>query len=459
MSSNFEEIKDHIRRVYLTYNRPFLVGFSGGKDSSITLQLVWEALKELPAEKLVTDVYVITVDTLVETPYIVAYIDSIIEGINRAAKEEKLPISAHKLTPKIEDSFWVNLIGKGYPAPSQQFRWCTDRLKIDPINKFTLEYVSKFGEVTIVLGARNAESSSRSQVLEKKKRDKLGLSLHPSLPGAYVFTPIESLTSDAVWDYLLRNNKTPWGSNNRNLSAMYQNASGGECPLVVDKTTPTCGSSRFGCWTCTLIEKDTSMENLIDSGEEWMSPLMEFRDLLSSTQDPDRKSEYREHKRRDGRIIFVKDGSKLSYGPYKMEWRKEFLKRLLQTQREVRKNGPDKSYTLISLEELKIIRKIWKREEYDWEDSVPRIYVEVMGEELPVGSEDGVNFTFADLNLLEKVCKREGVPVGMVAKLIDEERKVNGMSRRAGIIREMDRVLGEEWRTAENILRESAGSR
>jgi DNA sulfur modification protein DndC len=434
-----------------------LIGFSGGKDSSITLQLVWEALKELPPEKLVTNIYVITVDTLVETPYIVSYIDSIIRGINSAAKKDKLPISAYKLTPKIEDSFWVNLIGKGYPAPSQQFRWCTDRLKIEPVNKFTRDYVNKFGEVTIVLGARSTESASRSQVLEKKKRDKLGLSLHPSLPGAYVFTPIEAISTDQVWDYLLINSKTPWGSNNRDLSAMYQNASG-ECPLVVDTTTPTCGNSRFGCWTCTLVEKDTSMENLIDSGEEWMTPLVEFRNLLSSTREPDRKSIYREHKRRDGKVIFVRDRSKLSHGPYKMKWRKEFLKRLLQTQKEVRENGPDKSYMLISLEELKIIRKIWKNEEYDWEDSVPRIYLEVMGEALPLEPEDGVNFNFADLSLLEKLCEKEKVPPGMVAKLIDEERKVNGMSRRAGIILEIDKVLGEEWRTPEEILIESAVS-
>lgn len=114
----------------------------------------------------------------------------------------------------------------------------------------------------------------------RKKRDTLGLSQHPTLPGAYVFTPIEQLTTDEVWQYLSVNYKTPWGGNNLKLRAMYKNASAtGECPLVVDKSTPTCGNSRFGCWTCTLVDKDKAMENLIDSGEEWMEPLMEFRNF------------------------------------------------------------------------------------------------------------------------------------------------------------------------------------
>ncbi|MGD2085012.1 MAG: DNA phosphorothioation system sulfurtransferase DndC [Candidatus Aminicenantes bacterium] len=451
----FKETKNHIKKVYMTYNRPLVVGFSGGKDSTLTLQLVWETIEEMSPEQLKKDIHVITVDTLVETPFIVSYINTNISAINKAAKEKCLPIQAHKLSPQIEDTFWVNLIGRGYPAPSQKFRWCTDRLKIEPVNQFTRQSVSRFGEVTIVLGARSAESSSRGQVLEKKKRDVMGLSRHPTLTGAYVFTPIEKLTTEEVWQYLSINHITPWGTNNLQLRGMYKNAAGGECPLVVDKSTPTCGSSRFGCWTCTLVSKDTAMESLIDSGENWMYPLLEFRNLLSSTQDPDRKSKYRRHKRRDGKVRFKRNGDELSFGPYKMEWRKEFLKLLLETQKLVKGAASGPYYTLISLAELKLIRKIWKNEEYDWEDSVPKIYREVMGEPLPIEDEDGVNFTIVDLKLLERICENEELPLGLVAKLIDEERKMNGVSKRSGIIPKIDRVLSEEWRSTEEFVRES----
>jgi len=71
-------------------------------------------------------------------------------------------ITPHKLTPEIEDSFWVNLIGKGYPAPRLKFRWCTERLKIKPSNKFIREVVRSSGEAILVLGTRKAESALRA---------------------------------------------------------------------------------------------------------------------------------------------------------------------------------------------------------------------------------------------------------------------------------------------------------
>ena len=454
MSNKFDKIKEHIQKVYCEYDRPFVIGFSGGKDSTTILQMTWEALKDLPKKKRVNDVYVITVDTQVETPYIISFINSTIEGINIAAKKQKLPIQAFKLAPELEGSFWVNLIGKGYPAPSQMFRWCTQRLKIDPANKFIQERANKYGEVTMILGARSAESSSRSQVLEKKKRDPLGVSKHTSLPGAYVFTPIEKLSDDEVWEYLLKNPSTPWGGSNRDLSAMYQSASGGECPMVVDTSTPSCGNSRFGCWVCTLVQKDTSMENLIDSGEDWMMPLVEFRDFLSSTQAPERKSEFRDYKRRGGRISVTRDKSKIVRGPYLMKWRKEFLKILLQAQKDIQEYGPDPGATLISFDELSRIRHIWKDEEADWEDSVPSIYKKVYDQSLTFGPEDGVRFNKDDMNILKSICEKEKLSSVLVGRLIDEELKLQGMGRRAGIISKLDRIFAEEWRNEDEVLQD-----
>jgi len=451
MEDKIREIKEHIKKVYLTYSRPFVVGFSGGKDSSATLQIVWEAIEELPRDQVSNDIHVISTDTLVETPYIIDYIIDSLRKINESARAKNLPIYAHRLIPLLENSFWVNLIGKGYPAPQQQFRWCTERLKIEPVNRFIAEYVNKWGEVTVVLGARREESASRSQVLSKRIRDVLGLSKHPTLPSAYVFTPIEDLTTDEVWSYLL-NTKCPWGGSNRDLAAMYQNAGGGECPTVVDKSTPSCGSSRFGCWVCTVVKRDTSMENLIDSGEEWMTPLLEFRDLLSETQNPESKSKYRNYKRRNGRVSLVRDGTRIAYGPYKLEWRKEFLKRLLRAQKNIQETKSGSHLTLISMKELEMIRNIWREEEYDWEDSLPKIYKEQVGKDYPWNQEDGVLFTKEDLELLENLCEMEGIQVGLVAKLIDQERKTQGMNRRAGIINKIDQVLQEEWRTEEELI-------
>ena len=454
MKEKLKEIKEHIKKVYLTYNRPMVIGYSGGKDSSATLQIVWDVVSELNSDQLVNDIHVISTDTLVETPYIEEYINNILEKINLTAGRLKLPIKAHKLTPIIKDTFWANLIGKGYPAPSQQFRWCTDRLKIKPVNKFVYDYVDKFGEVTLVLGARRNESSSRDQVLDKKRRDNLGLSKHPDLSAAYVYTPIEYFTNDDVWGYLLNNQKTDWGSNNRDLAAMYKNAAGGDCPMVIDTSTPSCGSSRFGCWVCTLVASDSSMENLIDSGEEWMLPLLELRDFLKETQRPENKPKYRSHKRRDGKVFFVRDGARISYGPYKFEWKKEILRMLLSAQKSINENGNATKQKLISFEELELIRTTWKREDKDWEDSVPKIYDEIFGADYEYEwiQEDSASLNNDDYMLLAKICKDEKVPVDLVAALIDTERDFQGISRRAGIINNIDKIFKENWDTEDEVL-------
>ncbi len=449
-SKSIEGIREHIKAVYLTNNRPLIVGFSGGKDSSAATQLLWEAIEGMPRADLCNDIHIISTDTLVEMPYVIDYIKTSLNRMNEAAQIKQLPIRAHQLRPTLEDSYWVNLIGKGYPAPSRQFRWCTERLKIEPVNRFIEGYVSRWGEVTVVLGARRHESATRTQVLNKKKRDSLGLSRHPTLPAAYVFTPIEDLTTDDVWTYLL-SKPCPWGMNNRDLAAMYQNASSGECPIVIDNSTPSCGNSRFGCWVCTLVRRDTTMENLIDSGEDWMTPLLEFRNLLSETQDPAQKPKYRSYKRRDGRVSFVRDKTKIAYGPYKLEWRKEFLRRILQMEKQFRETAPDKAFSVISIEELQLIRQYWREEEYDWEDSVPRLYNEITGINYPWHTEDGAAFSNDDLAILDGLCRDHSLPVGLLARLVDEERRMQGISRRAGIIDRIDAIFEEEWRSEQEI--------
>ena len=158
---------ENVTAMYLADSIPWVVGYSGGKDSSATLQLVWLAVSKLPASKRHKHVYVITTDTLVENPIVSSWVDSSLDKIGQAAEREVLPISSHKLTPKIEESFWVNLIGKGYPAPRPKFRWCTERMKIKPANKFIEDVVQSHGEAIVVLGTRKSESAARSQVLNR----------------------------------------------------------------------------------------------------------------------------------------------------------------------------------------------------------------------------------------------------------------------------------------------------
>lgn len=443
-----EDIHQEIQQVYLQNARPWVIGFSGGKDSTTALQLVWYALKELPPVERKYPVYVISSDTLVETPVIVSYITNTLDRLEKVAQKENMPFQTDIVRPKISDTFWVNLIGKGYPAPYSKFRWCTDRMKIKPANKFILDKVTEYGEVIMVLGVRRGESNTRDQVLSLHSIDNSSLMRHTTLPNAFVYAPIIDFSLNDVWFYLL-NVPSPWNNNNKELVTLYRNSSAqGECPLVVDETTPSCGNSRFGCWTCTVVTKDKSMEGFIDSGEDWMLPLLEFRNYLADTQDPKKKPDIREHRRSNGQVTII--NNKLIHGPYTLGFCKKLLKMLLETQEKVRQEGPDPDIKLITDDELDEIRNIWRTRRQDWEDAVPKIYNEVVGKREWI-VDDTTAFTASDKRLLSKICDEKGVPVTLVAKLLDTERQMDGMSRRAGIQSRIDKIFHEDWRSEEEV--------
>jgi len=474
---SIEDIYEEIREVYKKHQRPWVVGFSGGKDSTATLQAVWKAIEGLAPEERTNPIYVIASDTRVETPVIVDHIDTNLRLINEAAQARRLPIEAQKVVPTLNDSFWVNLIGRGYPAPTVRFRWCTERMKIKPANQFISDKVAVHGEVIMVLGVRRSESASRAQLMNTYQvRGHDALRRHTSLPGAYVFAPIQDFSTDDVWSYLLQV-PSPWGGNNRDLAALYRNASSGECPLVIDNTTPSCGNSRFGCWVCTVAMRDSSMEAMIDNGEEWMEPLLEFRQYLMETTNPELKHKFRGLKGRDGRVKFIKAahsaGEAASKTPkytvedgrvifrqegtaaartYTLETSRDMLHRLLNAQKQVQDAAPrDGEGHLISEDELMEIRRIWRNERQDWDDSVPSIYRELYQHDLNWVTDDDGAFASDQRALLEGLCAEQDVPFDLLARLLAVEKASAGLARRAGIQKGIAGVLGEEWRGIQDI--------
>lgn len=448
-----------IQRTYLSLPQPWVVGFSGGKDSTCVLQLVWKAISGLPQDQQTKPVYVISSDTMVETPVIANLIHTTMNSIALSAKAQTLPIQAQIVKPQIEDTFWVNLIGKGYPAPRQKFRWCTDRLKIEPANRFIKEIVSKHGEAIVVLGARTDESASRAQVLSKQKEQyETGAALprHTTLPNSFVFTPIMNWTTAEVWDFLLKESRTPWGTSNRDLAAIYKDSTAGECPLVVDKTTPSCGNSRFGCWTCTVVEKNHSLENMVDKGQDWMEPLVRYWNILKETTDPANKSKFRSFKRRTGQVSFHDntangDEVKVIYGPYKFDFRKKLLTDLLQVEVEIN-HGRAEKLELISEDEIRMIRTIWLDEENDWEDSVPKLFKDTTGRDLQYATDDSATFGIAEIAILEAACAEHGVPRNLIGRLLDKEREFTVLSRRSALQKELGGILHEEWRGETDVV-------
>lgn len=446
-----------IQEVYLSDNRPWVIGYSGGKDSTTALQLVWNALIELPEEKRTKQIFVISSDTLVETPVIIDYITITHERINAVAKKQKLPITAFKRIPRITDTFWVNLLGKGYPAPSTQFRWCTERLKIRTADRFILESVTKYGEVVMVLGVRKGESATRDHVIDQYKIKGSRLSHHSKFPQSYVYMPLENFSIDDIWAYLLQN-PSPWGNNNRDLFELYKSAQEDRDILSFDKDTPPSGNSRFGCWVCTVVQKDKSMTALIEGGEIWLKPLLDFRNELAETQIPEKKHLYRDHRRLNGKIKAMKKGDnwEIIRGPYKFEYLKTLLRKLLEAQKSVQKNGPNPNIQLILPEELYEIRRIWMTQKSDWDDSVAKIYKEVTGESLDWSKDDLGAFSKEEQDLLRKICDTKKIPLRLVTKLIDIEQQMQGMTKRSSVYIRLNEVLSEDWLTEEEAKKQMA---
>jgi len=447
-------VKEEIRELYLWDKVPWVVGYSGGKDSSTVLQLVWTAVAELPVEERQKPIHVISTDTLVEQPMVAQWVDASHEKMRAAAREQAMPVVPHKLTPEVKDTYWVNLIGKGYPAPRKLFRWCTDRLKIKPSNKFIREVVRASGEAILVLGTRKAESQRRGLTMDRheKRRVRERLTPNAKLPNSLVYTPIEDWANDDVWLYLMQV-KNPWGHDNKSLLTMYQGAtSGGECPLVVDTTTPSCGTSRFGCWVCTLVDQDRSMEAMIANDEEkvWMTPLLDLRNELGEPNDRAR----RDYRRIDGRVQLFHDSTVA--GPYKRQWREHWLRRVLQAQEEIRSLGPPEvqGLELISRDELSEIRKIWLHEKHEFQDSLPRIYQEVTGREFPKGATDDAALGADDWDLLQTICGEDADFFTLQTELLDIERQFRGMSRRPGIYEALeDRLRARQFASEEEAVR------
>jgi len=435
-----------IQEMYLADERPWVVGYSGGKDSTVVVQLVFQALQTLPSNKLHKKVYIISSDTLVETPLIISSISQTLMKIQNRALELDLPIETHKVRPEPTKSFWASLIGKGYPSPRQKFRWCTDRLKIDPANKFILDKVSQFGEVIMVLGVRDSESATRSQVMNSHTFEGKTLMRHSSLNNAYVYAPIRDFNIDDVWSYLLHED-SPWGNDNHALLALYQNSqSGGECPLIVDKeikeSAGSCGNSRFGCWVCTVVVQDKALIGFIESGEEWLEPLLRFRNWLSEIRD---RPDYRRKHRLDGKVYFVGQGEdrKQGLGPFTLEARRIILQKLLETQQQVQ-NPYDPDYKLIHEEELKVIRKMWISDG-DWEDRLPQIYHNATGHDLDWEHDDRILFDTDQLTDLEQLCKEHDIDFQLIKKLINVEKNYVGYKIRRGLLQDFENILNQDW--------------
>lgn len=436
MAKFIQNIIDEIIDQYLFADetkRPWIIGFSGGKDSTVMLQLVWEALKQVKDLHGVVgrDIYVVCNDTMVENPVITEYVYRVLDKIEQAAVEQGVPIQVIKTIPRLEDSFWVNLIGKGYPAPNNAFRWCTERLKIKPTQRFIIEQVDEFGEAVILIGTRSAESASRAKSMKKHAIKGKRLTKHPTQPNTFMYAPIRHLMLEEVW-YVINTMPSPWGADNNELFQIYSDASADdyECPTVVtDKEHKSCGQSRFGCWTCTVVKQDKSMSALIENGLTWLKPLLKLRNELAEERNI---IENRMPQRRNGTDAVN------GMGPYFPQYRASVLHRLLKAQKEVQQEKPH--VELITNQELIAIQTIWYRD-FVFDQKVSEIYHNAYKTDLDM--KDQNEKKEKELELLKKSCGKNPQDFELIQELLTLQKNKSLLNRKRGLKEDIETRIEE----------------
>lgn len=440
----FEQIIEEMKVVYRHDNRPWMIGFSGGKDSTMLCMLVFEMLMQLKPDEIKKKIYITSSDTMVENPIVRRYMHKMSELIGVAG--EKYGIQTDIVKPAYDATFWTYIIGLGYPTPEPPgFRWCTDRLKIRPINKFTLDTIKKNGEVVMLLGVRKAESSYRARGITAREVEGKLLVKHTDIENAYVYNPLTEIPNNLVWEYLLKNDGiTPWGSDNKYLFSLYQGEDMGEEQSVLgevdkDKIAVT-GNSRFGCWICTMVKEDKSLLNFINKGSDELIPYRDFRNWLMKTRSD---ASMRDRKRRNGAVYEGKDGE-LGLGPYTLEGRKKILEELLKLELVVKEE-------IISKEELKAIDRIWAAEGDLYRRTLVETYYNIKGERLPWDQYRTPMYSDDAMDIINHTCEEFGVEKEMVSKLIVAVEENKHFSKGNKVEKAFERVISEGWLHHSNI--------
>lgn len=436
----FNDTIEEMTYVYKHDDRPWLIGYSGGKDSSLLVNLVLETVARLPEHERTKKIFIVTSDTGVENPVVKRYMHTSSEKINEFSQKNNANIKADIIYPDVAQSYWSLVIGLGYPTPEPPgFRWCTERLKILPMNRYTNNIIEKYGEVIILLGVRKAESQTRRRSISSREIEGKLLIPHSDIPKAYMYNPLTEIPNELVWEYLLKDNGiSAWGVDMKYLFSLYQGVDLGEEQSVVGQVDkdkiPVTGNSRFGCWCCTIVKEDKSLQRFIDGGATELIPLREFRNwLVSIRQNP----EFRDSKRRNGKV-YQKANGEYGFGPFKMSARQEILKRLLRLQK-------DTGFTLITNEELKMIDTLWDLEGDLSRRKLVDLYYDVFGKRLVWDEYKEPLYDAEIIRTLQVAAEDSEIPFELITKLIVMINSNKYVAKSSKLKKEFDRLLGEEW--------------
>lgn len=315
-------------------------GASGGKDSTVVVMLLIEAVRRAAAEGIRVPHYVCSAITGVDNPSMENHLFAIHDEIRAHCADHDLPIEVKTVYPSLASSFVVSTVGRGtlprFPENASS-RTCSIDYKVAPAQRLARELerevIQQTGqEIISLIGTRFDESASRSERMTARRESATVPSRDSG--GRLVLSLIADWTLTDVWDaleLLLQPEESPYLSaispeSVSRLFTLYKDGNSGVCGVVLgDQGNKQICGARFGCWTCTLTgEKDRSMESqLTEPKYQYMRPLNDFRNLLMATQfDLDRRELI-------GRKVSVAGYIAVQPDVYSLEFRREMLWHLL----------------------------------------------------------------------------------------------------------------------------------
>lgn len=314
-------------------NRRWIIGYSGGKDSTAALKVFLSAAKLVELND--ASITVIYCDTGVENPELDFFAKAALRRLSLELPREFPNARVEILKAPVPERFFVRVIGRGYAPPSNRFRWCTKGLRILPVQRFLKEEGS---DAVVVLGLRFGESVQRDRSLQNgTSKSEIWQRQREGAAGDLLL-PIIDFSLEQVWG-AAQTLSFPVAIDSIALEELYRGASE-ECPMVRSPLSPPCASGRFGCWTCTVVRRDKSTENMIRQGKTWLAPYLDFRNWLQRFRE---EKEFRWPTRRNGAP---------GPGPFTLEGRKLIFRKLQLLEAEVDRE-------LISDEELRWIWQLW----------------------------------------------------------------------------------------------------
>jgi DNA sulfur modification protein DndC len=322
------------------------IAYSGGKDSSATVAFVaWAILNNLiPRPKSLTVMYA---DTRQELPPLQATAMNFMDALRADGFETRVVL------PKLDDRFYVYMLGRGVPPPKNKFRWCTGQLKVEPMQVALAQRRQEIGEKFLMLtGVRLGESAARDQRIAiscSKDSGECGQGWFQRMNDEAIsdtLAPLLHWRLCFVWDWLY------FAASDSYMQRTVGFAQPGHGYHMLGDIAAVYGDdeARTGCIACNLASKDTALENLIHT-PEWahLKPLMELKPLFKELQ----KARWRLRKaepevKKDG--DYAKNGQRM--GPLTMDARAYALDKVLDIQRRAR-------IDLIDAEEEARIRQMW----------------------------------------------------------------------------------------------------